>query len=185
MRGDDVEHLEAVLHAAPAGQPLTQHRLGTGVVGVGAKEEVVFEDETAVPPDAGPRHAAASLFDAAVHLAAPRTSGKGRPSGEGPGHLDDVTLRVAAVDTQGVELEELAGIVLVEAPGATLLKAFADLGIQAVPASEASALTGAALTGAALTGAALTSTTMAPRRRRSTSKVTSADSSATERALSR
>src|SRR6187397_1395056 len=37
-----------------------------------------------------------------------------RPSREAAGHLDDVLLRVPAVDTQGVKLQELARVVLVE-----------------------------------------------------------------------
>ena len=86
MARDDVEHLLAVLDAASRGQPLAEDGLLAGVV------HDRPEDEPA---------AAARLLE--------------RPPGERARDLDDVLLRVAAVDAERVQLEQLAGVVLVEA----------------------------------------------------------------------
>ena len=45
-----------------------------------------------------------------------------RPAGEGPRHLGDVALGVAAVDAQRVQLHQLARVVLVEPGEAPLVR---------------------------------------------------------------
>jgi hypothetical protein len=89
MRRKDVEDLLAIFHPAAARQPMPEYQLVAGVV------HDRSEDEAAASP---------RLFQ--------------RPPGERAGHVDDVLLRVPAVDAKCVELEQLAGVVLVEATGA-------------------------------------------------------------------
>jgi hypothetical protein len=85
---DDVEHLLAVLHAASGGEPLPKHDFLAGVMHRGPKDEAPT---------------AARLFQ--------------RPARECARHVVNVLLRVSAVDAEGVKLEELARIVLVETAG--------------------------------------------------------------------
>ena len=107
--GEQVEHGLAVLDPPAGREAGAEDGLGGRVVPVGAEEEVplLVEAEAAGPLGAGEPHLG-RLADLGLDR-------QDRPAGEGAGHLDDVLLGVAAVDAQGVELHQLAGIVLVDA----------------------------------------------------------------------
>ena len=107
MSGQEVEHVLAVLDAAAGGEALAEHHLGGGVVHVGAEEEVPLLRKAQAAEALGAREPPLGLL-----AAGGRDDG---PAGEGARHLDDVVLRVAAVDAQGVQLHQLAGVVLVQA----------------------------------------------------------------------
>src|SRR3990167_9252794 len=53
-----------------------------------------------------------------------------RPAGEAARDFDDVLLGVAAIDAQGVELEQLAGVVFVQAAPLLLLRRAARLAVR-------------------------------------------------------
>ncbi len=85
VRREQIEHPLAVLHAAAGGDVHPEHALAPAVVREGMELE---------------RPLLVRLADA--------------PAGEAPGHLADVVLGVSAVDAERVQLEQLAGVVLVE-----------------------------------------------------------------------
>ena len=105
VRGEEVEDGLAVLDAAPGGEALAEDGLGLGVVPVGAEQELALAE--------GAGLAAQVAGDSGGALRG--GVGVDRPPGEGPRDLFDVLLGVAAVDAEGVELEELAAVVLVDA----------------------------------------------------------------------
>jgi hypothetical protein len=106
--GEQVEHPLAVLDAAAGREADAEDGLGGGVVLVGAEEEIPLLMEAEA---AGPLGAGEAYLGRGAHLGLP---GQDPPAGEGAGDLDDVLLAVAAVDAQGVELHQLAGVVLVD-----------------------------------------------------------------------
>src|SRR5579863_2186886 len=87
MRRENVKNLQAVAEAAPRGDVMAEHGLGTVVVQARIKKELRF----------------------ALRLAQ-------GPAGEAARHFNHVPLGIAAVDAQGVKFHELATIVLIEAP---------------------------------------------------------------------
>ena len=87
MTGEDVEHLLAVLDTAAGAERVSQHRLACSVVQLLAKR-------------------------VKARIGRPA----GRPARERARDLDHVVLRVAAVDAEGVQLEQLAPVVLVQPP---------------------------------------------------------------------
>ena len=86
MAGQDVDHLQAILLAAARGDRCAEHRLFRRIVHEGGERE----------------------FGLLVRLA-------NRPAGEAARHRDHVLLGVAAVHSQGVELQQFAAVVLVQA----------------------------------------------------------------------
>jgi hypothetical protein len=107
--GEQVEHGLAVLDPPAGREAGAEDELLGRVVLVGPEEEVplLAEAEAAEPVGAGePRLG---------RLARLGLWRQDRPTGEGAGDLDDVLLGVAAVDAEGVELHQLAGVVLVDA----------------------------------------------------------------------
>ncbi len=84
MRGHDVEHALAIVHAAAGFDRVAEHDLFAAVVARRREHE--------------PR----SL--ARLH----------RPTGERASDVDDVLLCVAAVDAEGMQLHQLAGVILVD-----------------------------------------------------------------------
>ena len=95
--GEDVEHLLAVALTAARLDRVAEHQLRAGVV------HARLEDEPA---------AEARILD--------------RPAGQGPRDFLHVLLRVAAVHAERVQLHQLAGVVLVEAAAAAILRGRRD-----------------------------------------------------------
>ena len=107
MAREQLEHLQSIFETAAAGKLLSEHRLRLCVVGIGAEHECVANYE------AEPSRRWRALQTLARAIALP-TKGKHRPVGKGPGHLDNIVLRIAAVDAERVKLEELAGEILIQ-----------------------------------------------------------------------
>src|SRR5688572_25629729 len=95
MARDDVEYLFAILDAASGGQRLTEHGFRIGIVHV--------DDEREFTGDANRRARAA------------RSQAPRGPSRERASNCNHIVLCISAIDAEGVELEQLASVVLVDA----------------------------------------------------------------------
>ena len=85
----NVEHFQPIFLAPAGGNGHAQHHLLAFIVDSGVELE----------PAAGPK----AVLDG--------------PTGEAAGHGDDIFLRVTAVHAERVQLEQLAGVILIQPPG--------------------------------------------------------------------
>ena len=112
MRRHQIQHLSPSSMPRPAGSRLPRTVFALGVVRVGSEEEIALAlDEAAI-------RAQRAVYRARPHRPppdAPSAAGRSdRPAGERARHLDHVLLRVAAVDAERVQLQQLARVVLVQ-----------------------------------------------------------------------
>src|SRR5215216_3829334 len=114
MTSNDVEDAFAVLDAAARFDRLSKHYLFAAVMQQGGEAElaVLHGSSHVEQPRCGPARALRQL----------RPRRRDRPTGEGSCNVDDVLLRVAAVDSEGVQLEQLATVVFVQAPASLLCR---------------------------------------------------------------